>query len=228
MSTKPSYNSFQDTSHHHSLNSDEKWKIELQDVIELVFSRAVTQVIIEADNMLGNARPNGVPPTTIWRIQVAELGLWPLTGFIPERDVLFTVIYERKTNLYKETFDITLGGNSHASEPPKIDSLNVWNHQIDADANQLNHKGIRISFDTETDPHRTRIEVYSGRWKLNWKMYWTDRIKTAILLPESKNARLLPEHEYEIHLVDFYDSAGTRGKGLKQGSIVICFQTASE
>ena len=222
-----SYNDFQDTTHHHSLNADEKWKIELQDLVELVFSRAVTQVIIEADNMLGNARPNGVPPTTIWRIQVAELGLWSPPGFIPERDVLFTVIYEHKTGFYKETFDITLG-ISHPPEPPRIDSSNVSNNQIDADANQLNQEGIKIWFSKDIDTPHAEINVYSGQKKLNWEIHWTGH-NLAILRPKCPPGdQLLPGHEYEIHLVDFYDGAGNRGKGLEEGPIVIRFQTASE
>ena len=78
----------------------------------------------------------------------------------------------------------------------------------------------------DTNPHRTKIEIYSGEQRLNWSIDWTESQITVTLMPESEADWLLPGQEYEIHLVDFYSSAGTRGEGLEEGPIVIRFQTA--
>ncbi len=216
-------NHYQDTRDWHFPDGKGDEVLALQDWAELVFDKAVSQVIIDVDNVLGYARPNGIPPTTIWIVKVGELNLPSLPYFrTPKKNVPFTVIYEDKTGLHQETFKVALGNYELGPEPPTIDSSNVSNNQIDADANQLNQEGIRISFSNRIDPHRTRIEVYSGRWKLNWKVYWTDRIETAILLPESKGARLLPGREYEIHLLALYSAGGTK----RDAPLVITFQTA--
>ena len=220
-----SYNHFHDITYQHLPKGDADGILAVQDLIELVFDKAVLEAIIEIDNVLGNAKPNGVPPTTIWMLESRQLDVWS-PGFTPERNVPFTVIYEDKTGLYKETLEVTLGSYHISSYPPAIESSNIWVGQVDADANALNREGIKISFDKAIDVLRSQIEVYRGQRKLNWKLYWTDKNETAILLPESEDDWLLPGHEYEVHLIDFYDIVGRRGEGLEDGPLVIRFQTA--
>ena len=199
-------------------------------IMELVFDKPVLEVRI---NYSTKGKPILGLPATVWKLEANQLeGVWsPQIGLNPEKDVTLTIIYEDETGIYKKTLDVTLG-SFHTGFPPDVfppafDSSNVRNNQVDADANQLNREGIKITFSTAMDPHRTLIEVYTGQVQLNWKMYWTDRIETVILLPESEGDRLLPGQQYEIHLVDFYSSGGIRDEGLEDGPIVIRFQTAS-
>ena len=199
--------------------------LSVSSIIELVFDKPVLEVSI---NYSAKAQPYDLPPATVWKLEANQLDVWDYleVGFNPERDVTLTIIYEDETGIHKDTLHVTLGGYHIDVFPPVIDSSNVRHNQINVDANQLNREGIRITFSDWMNPRRTKIEIYSGQVILNWKLYWTDRTKTVILLPESEFDWLLPEHEYEIHLVDFYDYRGTRGKRLEDGPIVIRFQTA--
>jgi len=200
--------------------------ISVSSIIELVFDKPVLEVSI---NYSTKGTPNGVLPATVWKLEGNQLDVWDYleVGFNPERDVTLTIIYEDETGIHKDTLDVTLGGYHIDVFPPVIDSSTVRHNQIDADANQLNRDGIRITFSDWMNPRRTEIEIYSGQVILNWKLYWTDRTKTVILLPESEFDWLLPAHEYEIHLVDFYDYRGTRGRGLEEKPLVIRFETAN-
>lgn len=197
-------------------------------VIELVFDKPVLAVSI---NFSTKAKPDDVPPATVWTLAGNRLDVWNYLqiGYNPERDVSLEIIYEDETGIHKNTLNVTLGGYHIDVFPPVIDDTNVWNNQVNVDATRLNREGIKFSFDTEMDVHRTKIEVYNDQAMLDWTVdCWKDRNKTVILLPESEDDWLLPGREYEIHLVDFYDFAGTRGDGLEDGPIVISFQTASE
>ena len=221
-------NHFQDTRDQHFPNGEGDEIVAFQDWVELVFDKAVSQVIIDVDSVLGYATPNGIPPTTIWIVKVGDLDLPSLPFFrTPKKNVPFTVIYEDKTGFHQETFEVALGNYHPGPEPPHIDSSDPYNDEIDVNANRLNRKGIWFRFDKRMDITRSQIEVYRGERKLNWPLYWTERGEKAVLLPESENDWLLPGHHYEIHLVDFYDLGGNRGEWLEDGPIVIRFQTAS-
>lgn len=195
-------------------------------VIELVFDKPVLHVSINTVN----AQPDEGTPATVWQLEVTR-NVWDnlKIGLNLEKNVVtLTITYEDETGVQKKTLDAKLG----VYHPPvslEIDSASVWNNQVDADANRLNREGIMITFsaDMDTRPDRTKIEVYSGQTMLNWGIDWTEGDITAVLLPESEDDRLLPGHEYEIHLVDFYSFWGQRGEGLEDGPLVIRFQTAS-
>lgn len=201
-------------------------------IMELVFDKPVLEVRI---NYSTKGKPILGIPATVWKLEANQLeGVWsPQIGLNPEKDVTLTIIYEDETGIHKETLDVTLG-SFHTGFPPDVfppafDSSNVRNNQVDADANQLNREGIKITFSTAMDPHRTLIEVYTGQVQLNWKMYWTDRFKTVILLPENNNDSLLPGQQYEVHFVDLYSSGGIRSNAIDENGlpIVLSFQTAS-
>ena len=220
-----SYNSFRDITVQHLPKGDADGILAFQDWIELVFDKAVLEVIIEVDNVFGKAKPNGMPPTTIWQLKGQQLDVWS-PGFTPERNASFTIIYQDKTGLYKETLDVTLGSYHVSSYPPVIESSTVFDNQVDVDFNQLNREGIKIGFDKIMDTYRTQIEIYSAQGILDWEIdCWQDKNMTVILLPENKDDWLLPEHNYEIHLVA-YDISG-QGIGTEESPVVISFQTAS-
>ena len=198
--------------------------------IELVFDKPVLEVSI---NYSAKAQADEIP-TTFWKLEGDQLEeVWNLQiGFNPERDVTLTIIYEDETGIHKDTLDVTLGAYSIDVFPPLITFLDPWNNEVNADADRLNHEGIKIGFDKEMDnrPSRTKIEVYSGQEMLNWSINcWTlpddDRygVHMVTLLPKSEDDWLLPKHEYEVHLIEFYDAVGARG----DGPLVIRFQTAS-
>lgn len=198
--------------------------ISLDDTIELVFDKPVRQVSINTID----ARPNQVPTATVWLLQTKRLKVWDREiGWNPEKDATLTINYEDETGVHKYTLKVTLGAYSVDVFPLEIVSVNVANNQIDADANRLNQQGIRITFSEEMEISRTQIEVYRGRVMLNWKIDWIEDDHTAILLPEGEGDWLLPGHEYQVHVIDFYNFAGRRGKGLEDGPIVIRFQTAN-
>lgn len=194
-------------------------------IIELVFDKPVLEVVI---NYAAKAQSDDVPPATVWKLEGNQLEeVWNLQiGFNPERGVTLTIIYEDETGIHKDTLDVTLGAYSIDVFPPMIISANIGHKQVDADVNRLNQEGIVITFSDEMDVCRTQIEIFSGQMMLNWRIDWIEGNSTAILLPESPDDWLLPGHEYEIHLVDFYDNGGNRGEGLEDGPIVIRFQTA--
>ena len=219
-------NHFQDTRDQHFPNGKGDEVLAAQDWVELVFDKSVSQLIIDVDGILGYATPNGIPPTTIWMLKVGDLDLPSLPYFrIPKKNVAFTVIYEDKTGIHQETFEVALGNYHAAPPPPIIVSGDPHNNEIDVDANRLNRKGIWYRFDIRMDVLRSQIEVYRGQRTLDWKLYWTDQGEVATLLPESEDDWLLPGQEYEVRLIDFYSFGGTRGKGLEDGPIVIKFQT---
>ena len=221
-------NHFQDTRDLHFPNGKGDEVLAAQDWVELVFDKAVSQVIIGVDSVLGYLTPNGIPPTTIWMIRVRDLNLPSLPYFrTPKKNVPFTVIYEDNTGFHQETFEVALGNYEPGPSAPIILSGDPQIDEINVDANRLNRKGIWFRFDLLMDVIRSQIEVYRGQRKLNWTLYWTEQGKMAILLPDSDDDWLSPAHEYEIHL-DFYSLAGIRGKWLEDGPIVIRFQTASE
>lgn len=223
-------NHFQDTRDQHFPNGKGDEVLAAQDWAELVFDKAVSQVIIDVDNVLGYATPNGIPPTTIWIVKVGELNLPSLPFFrTPKKNVPFTVIYEDKTGFHKETFEVALGNYHPGPSPPQLVSSNVRHNQVDANAEQLNQAGIQFDFYAKLDALRSQIEVYSGQKRLNWRISWIYKggLTTATLFPASEDDQLLPGHEYEIHLVDFYSFWGQRGEGLEDGPLVIRFQTAS-
>ena len=197
--------------------------ISLDDTIELVFDKPVRQVSINDVD----TRPNQVPTATVWLLETRRLEVWDRQeGWNPEKDVTLRIVYVDETGVHSDTLDVTLGAYDIYSPPPEIDGASVGNNQTDADADQLNREGIWIGFNAPMDTQRTQIEVYSGQMRLNWRIDWIMDNYTAILSPEIEDDRLLPGHEYEIHLVDFYDIGGDRGKGLEDGPIVIKFQTA--
>ena len=222
-------NSFQGTTFQHFPNENDDGILSPQDWVELVFDKSVSQLIIDVDGILGYATPNGIPPTTIWQLKVGDLGL-PSLPYLsnPKKNVPFTVIYEDKTGIHQETFEVALGDYEPGPDPPRIDSSNVWNNQVDADANQLNRDGIKITFSVRMDPFRTLIEVYTGQVQLDWKIYWTDRIKTVILLPENHNDLLLTGQQYEVHFVALYSAGGVRDGAVGDRPIVLSFKTASD
>ncbi len=196
------------------------------DTIELVFDKPVRQVSInEVD-----ARPNQKPAATIWLLETNRLEVWDSQdGFNPEKDVTLRIVYEDEPGVqHGDTLDVTLGAY-HVSRPlPAIQEANISHKQTDANADQLNREGIRITFNTFIDIQRSPIEVYSGQMRLNWIIDWASDQDIATLLPASEDDWLLPGHEYEIHLLDLYNIGGDRGRGLEDGPIVIRFQTASE
>ena len=194
------------------------------ETIGLVFDKPVRQVSINDVD----TRPNQKPTATVWLLENRRLEVWDnQDGFNPEKDVTLRIVYEDETGVHRDTLDVTLGAYHISSPLPVIDSASVWN-QTDADADQLNREGIRLVFNTSIDIQRSPIEVYSGQMRLNWIIDWSHNQDIATLLPASEDDRLLPGHEYEIHLLDLYDIGGDRGRGFEEGPMVIRFQTASE
>ena len=206
-------------------------------IIELVFDKPVLQVSI---NYSGRAQPDEMSPATVWRLESNRLkDVWDLQiGWNPAKNVALTIIYEDEIGIHKDTLDVTSVEYHIDVFPPEVSHANISNNQVDVDADRLNQEGIQISFDMlmDTRPSRTKIKVYSGPVMLDWRIdCWTLHgadyrygVHTVTLLPQSKDDWLLPGHEYEIHLIDFYDYPGNRGGGLEDGPIVINFQTASE
>ena len=194
------------------------------ETIGLVFDKPVRQVSINDVD----TRPNQEPKATIWLLETNRLEVWDnQEGFNPEKDVTLRIVYEDETGVHRDTLDVTLGAYHISSSPPTIQDANIRHKQTDADADQLNREGIRLVFSNAIDIQRSRIEVYSGQMRLNWIIDWSYEQDIATLLPASEDDRLLPGHEYEIHLVDLYDIGGDRGRGLEDGPIVIRFQTMS-